>query len=84
MSGEVNRRAEMARREGVATMSEEEMRRNLVTCDFRGCEVKGMVLEELLRRERDKAWRAGWAEREVWFGMGGGERRDAVLTRRGC
>jgi hypothetical protein len=39
----------------VKDKTDEELRRNLLTCDYRGVVYKGLCLEELLRRERDKA-----------------------------
>lgn len=44
------RRAFVIVREGIDAMTEDEMRRNLVTCDFRGAEVKAIILDKLIEK----------------------------------
>jgi len=51
--------SELRTREGIDKMTDEELRANLVTCDFRGEEVKAVVLDELLGRVREAGYEKG-------------------------
>ena len=44
--------------EDVKGMSEADLKRNLITCDFRGRDFKQLCLDELLHRERSAAQQA--------------------------
>ena len=61
MEARDKRRAEVVARNGIDKMTDEELKANLVTCDYRGKEAKGIILEELLGRECGKAFEAGCA-----------------------
>jgi hypothetical protein len=54
------RKLEVIVREGIDKMTDEELRANLLTLDFKGPEVKDIVLNELLCRAITEAFEEGF------------------------
>lgn len=44
----------------ITALPEEELRKLLITADYKGKEVKAIALDELLERERERGWSDGY------------------------